>query len=218
MLIATGASYRRLGVPGEDDYIGAGIHFCATCDGPFYKGAEQIVVIGGGNAACEEGLHLTRFARQVTLLVRGERLTASQILIDKVTAPNSGFDIRYNTAVEAFEGQASRLVTVKVRDKSTGVVSQLHPAAAFIFIGQQPNSEFAANYLVRDPYNFILTGHDLLHDHQFTGDRPPFAFETSAPGVFAAGDVRHGSIKQVATAVGEGAAAALSIREYLKTV
>ena len=89
VLLATGASYRRLDVPGEDDYIGAGVHFCTTCDGPFYKGAKEIAVIGGGNSAVEEGLHLTNFAEKVTMLVRGDRLRASQIAIDKVHEPTS---------------------------------------------------------------------------------------------------------------------------------
>ena len=105
ILIATGATYRRLGVPGEDDFIGAGIHFCATCDGPFYKGAKEIVVIGGGNSACEEGLHLTKFADQVTLLARGERLTASQVAIDKVLEPGSRIDVRYSTIGRSIRGR-----------------------------------------------------------------------------------------------------------------
>src|SRR5436190_4765809 len=105
ILVATGASYRRLDVPGEDDYIGAGVHFCATCDGPFYKGAKEIVVIGGGNSAVEEGLHLTTFADKVTLLVRGDRLTASRIAMDKVNEPTSRIEVKYNTAVESLEGQ-----------------------------------------------------------------------------------------------------------------
>jgi thioredoxin reductase (NADPH) len=92
----------------------------------------------------------------------------------------------------------------------------MHPAAAFLFIGQQPNSDFAVGYLEMDPQGFILTGHDLVHDRKFKGEREPLAFETSIPGVFAAGDVRHGSTKQVASAVGEGAAAAISIRDYLR--
>jgi thioredoxin reductase (NADPH) len=218
VLIAAGASYRRLDVPGEDDYIGAGIHFCATCDGPFYKGAREIVVVGGGNSACEEGLHLTRFADKVTLLVRGDHLTASQIAIDQVTKPNSRMEVRYRTVVEAFEGEESWLKAVRIRNIDTGRTEVIHPAAAFIFIGQKPNSEIARGYVEMDPYGFILTGHDLVHGREVTGDRMPFAFETSAPGVFAAGDVRHGSTKQVASAVGEGAAAALMVREYLRTV
>jgi len=216
-LVASGASYRRLEVPGEDEYIGAGIHFCSTCDGPFYKGAEEIVVVGGGNSACEEGLHLTQFADRVTLLVRGDQLTASQFLIDKINSPHSRVQIRYNTAVEAFEGANSKLKSVRIRDLRSGEGRELHPAAAFIFIGQQPNSGFAAGHVELDPAGFILTGHDLSHRLEGNGERIPFAFETSAPGVFAAGDVRHGSVKQVASAVGEGAAAAISIREFLKT-
>ncbi|GAB4533489.1 MAG: hypothetical protein Kow0063_15550 [Anaerolineae bacterium] len=218
VLIATGASYRRLDVPGEDDYIGAGIHFCATCDGPFYQGAREIVVVGGGNSAVEEGLHLTRFADRVTLLVRGDRLTASQIAIDKATNASPRLEVRYRTVVEAFEGEESRLTAVRIRNLDSGQTEVIHPAAAFIFIGQKPNSEIARGYVETDPYGYILTGHDLGHGREMTGERIPFAFETSAPGVFAAGDVRHGSTKQVASAVGEGAAAALMVREYLRTV
>lgn len=212
VLLATGASYRRLEVPGEDDYIGAGIHFCATCDGPFYKGAKEIVVIGGGNAAVEEGLHLTNFAEKVTLLVRGDKLTASQIAIEKVSEPSSKVDVRYNVSVEGFDGQDSKLKSIKTRDNLTGQTGELHPAAAFVFIGQQPNTEFAKGYVETDPSGFILTGHDLRHLNKM--DTLPF--ETSIPGIFAAGDVRHGSVKQVASAVGEGAAASISIREFLR--
>lgn len=212
ILLAPGASYRRLDVPGEDDYIGAGIHFCATCDGPFYKGAKEIVVIGGGNSAVEEGLHLTNFAEQVTLLVRGEKLTASQIAIDKVNEPGSKIVVRYNTIVDSFDGQDSKLKSIKMRDQVTGKVEELNPAAAFIFIGQNPNTEFVRYYLETDPYGFILTGHDLSHRNMDAAE----PFETSVRGVFAAGDARHGSVKQVASAVGEGAAAAISIREYLR--
>src|ERR1044072_1974875 len=100
VLLATGASYRRLEVPGDDDYIGAGIHFCATCDGPFYKGSKEVVVVDGGNSAVEEGLHLTNFTDQVTLLVRGDKLTASQIAIDKVSEPTSRVHVEYNVIVE----------------------------------------------------------------------------------------------------------------------
>jgi thioredoxin reductase (NADPH) len=219
LLIAAGASYRRLDVPGEDDYIGAGVHFCATCDGPFYKGSQQIVVIGGGNSACEEGLHLTKFAERVTLLARGPQLTASQILIEKVMEPTSRMEVKFKTAVQGFEGENSKLKTVKIQDLETREASSLHPAAAFIFIGQQPNSEFVKDLVELDNYGFVLTGHDLAHRaKRMEKNRELFAFETSWPGVFAAGDVRHGSTKQVASAVGEGAAAAISIREYLKTV
>jgi thioredoxin reductase (NADPH) len=216
ILITSGASYRRLNVPGEDDYIGAGIHFCATCDGPFYKGAKNLVVIGGGNSACEEGLHLTTFAEQVTLLVRGDKLNASQVAIDKINEPNSRIKVIFNVAVDSFEGENSKLKKINYHDALSGTKEQITPEAAFVFIGQKPNTEFANGYLEMDRYGFILTGHDFSHGKHEDETDEHLAFETSRPGVFAAGDVRHASIKQVASAVGEGAAAAISIREFLK--
>ena len=214
VLITTGASYRRLEVPGEEDFIGAGVHFCATCDGPFYKGAQEIVVIGGGNSAVEEALHLTSFADKVTMLVRGDRLTASRVAIEKVNEPGSRVNIKYNIAVEALEGQDSKLKTVRYRDQNTGQTHELHPAAVFVFIGQMPNAEFVKGYVELDPSGFVMTGHDITHAKELENE--PLPFETSSPGIFAAGDVRHGSTKQVASAVGEGAAASLSIREFLR--
>lgn len=215
VLIATGASYKRLEVPGEDDYIGAGIHFCATCDGPFYKGAKEIVVIGGGNSAVEEGLHLTNFAEKVTLLVRGDRLTASQIAIDKVNEPSSRVEVKYNTVVEAIEGQDSKLKTIKYHNRDSNKTEEIHPAAAFIFIGQTPNTGFLKDYIKMDKYGFALTGHDIAHGKELMG-MEPLPFEASLSGIFVAGDARHGSTKQVASAVGEGAAASISIREFLR--
>ena len=214
VLIATGASYRRLEVPGEDDYIGAGIHFCATCDGPFYKGSKQIAVVGGGNSAVEEGLHLTNFTDKVTLLVRGDRLNASRFAIDKVNEPGSKVEVLYNIAVESFEGQDSKLKSIRYRKKSSDTVEEIHPAAAFIFIGQTPNTAFAKDRISLDKYGFVLTGHDLDHNGRY--DFEPLSFEASLPGIFAAGDARHGSTKQVASAVGEGAAASISIREFMR--
>ena len=216
VLVTSGASYRRLDVPGEDDFIGAGIHFCATCDGPFYKGAKNIAVIGGGNSACEEGLHLTNFAEQVTLLVRGDKLTASQVAIDNINQPNSRINVKFNVAIDSVEGENSKLKRIKFHDTVTTEKGQIEPEAAFVFIGQKPNTEFAKGYLQLDKYGFILTGHDISHAQPSADTKERLAFETSMPGIFAAGDVRHGSTKQVASAVGEGAAAAISIREFLK--
>jgi thioredoxin reductase (NADPH) len=215
VLVTTGASYRRLEVPGEDDYIGAGIHFCATCDGPFYKGAKEIVVIGGGNSAVEEGLHLTNFANKVTLLVRGDRLAASQIAIDKANEPNSKVDVKYNIVVDAFEGQDSKLKTIKYHYKENDKTEEIHPAAAFIFIGQMPNTDFLKEYVELDKSGFVLTGHDIVHGRELMG-MEPLPFEASLSGIFVAGDARHGSTKQVASAVGEGAAASISIKEFLR--
>lgn len=199
VLIATGSTYRRLGAPGEDDLIGAGIHFCATCDGPFYKG-QQVVVIGGGNSAGEESLFLARFVEKVTILVRGTQMTASQIVIDKVLE-NPKIEVRYNTDVLEFHGEGGKLSAVTVQDRQTGTQETLTPKGAFVFIGLSPNSGFLPPSIERDKYGFILTKPTL---------------ETSLPGVFAAGDVRLGSTKQAASAVGEGATAALMVREYLK--
>jgi thioredoxin reductase (NADPH) len=200
ILIATGSTYRRLGVPGEDELIGAGVHFCATCDGPFYKG-QEVAVIGGGNSAGEESLFLTRFASKVTMLVRGSTLSASQIVADKV-ADTPAIEVRYNTEVTALEG-AERLSGIAIRERGADGGETIHPAGVFVFIGLTPNSGWLPPAVERDAQGFIVTGLNL---------------ETSVPGIFAAGDVRKGSTKQAASAAGEGATAALMIREYLKTI
>jgi thioredoxin reductase (NADPH) len=200
ILIATGSTYRRLDVPGEDDLIGAGVHFCATCDGPFYKG-QHVAVIGGGNSAGEESLFLTRFADKVTILVRGSEMTASKVVIDKV-ASSQKIEVRYNVEVAELHGE-SKLSGLTLLDRATGATEQIDPAAAFVFIGLSPNSGWLPPEIQRDPAGFIVTKLNL---------------ETTLPGVFAAGDVRLGSTKQAASAVGEGATAALMIREYLKTI
>ncbi len=200
VLIATGSTYKRLGVRGEDDFIGAGVHFCATCDGPFYKD-QPVAVIGGGNSAGEESLFLTRFASQVTILVRGPAMSASKAVIDKVEE-KSNIDVRYNTEVVALEGDG-KLAGVTVRNKLTGQTETLHPAGVFVFIGLSPNSAWLPPEIQRDAQGFIQTSATLA---------------TSLPGVFAAGDVRLGSTKQAASAVGEGATAALMIREYLRNM
>ena len=219
LLLAVGTKYRRLGVPGEDDYLGAGVHFCATCDGPFYRG-RSVAVIGGGNSASEESLFLTRFADRVTLLVRGDRLSASRIIAEKVLG-HPRIDVRFNTEVEAFEGAESKLGSIRVRTNTTGESETLELPGAFVFIGLDPNTTWLEGSGVEvDDWGFVVTGHDLVHGGRrlegFSG-RDPEILETSVPGVFAAGDVRAQSTKQVASAAGEGAGATLMIREYLKS-
>jgi thioredoxin reductase (NADPH) len=172
-------------------------------------------VVGGGNSAVEEGLHLTNFAEKVTLLVRSDRLTASRIAMDKVNERASRIEVKYNTVVEAIEGKDSRLTTIKYRSRDSSAKQELHPAAVFIFIGQLPNTSFLNGRAEVDKYGFVLTGHDIVHGKEIMG-MEPLPLETSIPGIFAAGDVRHGSTKQVASAVGEGAAASISIREFLR--
>ena len=220
LLLATGSRYRRLGAPGEDSYIGAGIHFCATCDGPFYKGM-PVTVIGGGNSATEESLLLIKYVDQVTLLVRGGALKASQVLQEKILG-HSQIDVRFHTEAVEFHGAGGKLKSVTIKNSQTGATEEIQPAGVFVFIGQTPNTGFLAGADVRlDRWGFIATGHGLVHE----GDRPhgyerrdPAFLETSVPGILAAGDVRAGSTKQVASAAGEGATAALLIREYLKQV
>jgi len=220
LLITTGSRYRLLGVPGEEDFIGAGIHFCATCDGAFYKG-KSVAVVGGGNSATEESLFLTRFVDEITLLVREEELMASQILQDKVLS-HPKIKVLFNVDVEEFRGSGGKLESVLIKNSLTGEQEEIFPAGVFIFIGQMPNTAYLEDSgIERDNWNFVVTGHDLVHDRERPEGfekRDPAALETSLPGIFSAGDVRADSTKQVASAAGEGATAALLIRQYLKTV
>ena len=197
ILLSGGSTDRRLNIPGEDDLIGAGVHFCATCDGPFYRD-RHVAVIGGGNSAGEESLFLTRFAERVTLLVRREVMTASQLVIDKVLG-HPKIETRFNIEATEFVGNGS-LRSIRLRDTATSESDELECAAAFLFIGLSPNTDWLPDSIARDDRGFITTGANL---------------ETSLPGVFAAGDLRAGSTKQAASAVGEGATAALMIRDYL---
>ncbi len=225
LLIATGSRYRRLGAPGERDYIGAGIHFCATCDGPFYRG-KHVAVVGGGNSAAEESLLLTKFADKVTILVRKGEFQASRVVQDSVME-NPKIQVRWRTDVQAFHGAQSKLTSVTLLDNRSGATEEMAVDGAFIFIGQDPNTGFLHGSGVHlNPWGFIATGHDLIHDPVYLAARPagdavfhePVTLESSVPGIFAAGDVRSGSTKQVASAAGEGATAALLVREYLKMV
>ncbi len=218
IVLAPGSLYRRLDVPGEEEFLGAGVHFCATCDGPFYKGM-SVAVVGGGNSAAEESLFLTRFAERVTLLVRSGSLRASQTIEDKVL-DHPQIDLRFNTVVESFEGAESKLLGMCVRNTETEETTDLALPGAFIFIGLDPATEFLKDGPVRlDNHGFILTGRALVHD----GSQPSVIeaseralLETSVPGIFAAGDARADSTKQVASAAGEGAAVALMVRGYLR--
>jgi thioredoxin reductase (NADPH) len=201
VLIATGSSYRRTGAEGEEELIGAGIHFCATCDGPFYQGAEELMVIGGGNSGLEEGLFLAQFADKVTVVEYGDQLRGSKLLQDKVRShPKMEVELRH--AVKAFVAKdGGKLGTVVIEDRDTGELEEHHPAGAFVFIGLDPNTGFLGDGVELDPQGFVVTD--------------PATFMTNLAGVFAAGDVRRGSTKQLASAVGEGAAVAIQIRQWL---
>ncbi len=214
LLIATGAEYRRLNVPGEQELIGAGIHFCATCDGPFYRD-QPLIVIGGGNSAAEEGLFLTQFASGLTMLVRGDGLTATKTLAEKVLGHDK-IEILWNTEAVEFRGK-DKLESLLVRNNRTGEEHEIAAAGAFVFIGMRPNSHLLRELADTTEHGYVVTGHDLIHRAQPLGFTPHM-METSVPGIFVAGDVRLGSTQQITSAAGEGTAAALSIRDYLKTV
>ena len=200
LLVATGSTYRRTGAEGEADLIGAGIHFCATCDGPFYKGADEVVVLGGGNSGLEEGLFLTQFANHVTVIERGGELRGSKLLQDKVFS-HPKMTVKLNEAVQAFvANDAGQLAGVELENLLTKERSTHAAKGAFVFIGLDPNTEWLGGAVSLDERKFVAT--DQM-------------FATSARGVFAAGDVRSGSTKQLASAVGEGAAAAIQIRYFL---
>jgi thioredoxin reductase (NADPH) len=199
VLIATGSTYRRTGAEGEADLIGAGVHFCATCDGPFYRDAAEVLVIGGGNSGFEEGLFLTQFASHVTIVERSEAPVASRLLQDKVTE-HPRMSVLTQTSVDRFTARPDgKLASVSLTGPDGTTVE--HPAdAAFVFVGLDPNTGWLDGLVSLDERGFVVT------------DR---MMETSGPGVFAAGDVRAGSTKQLASAVGEGAAVALQIRHHL---
>ena len=199
VIVATGSTYRRLGVPGEDAFIGAGVHFCATCDGPFYRGAEEVVVIGGGNSALEEGLYLSQFADRVRVLARSG-LSAAPLLQKRVRA-DPQFIIRTGVDIVELEGAQGRFTGVVARDRDSGQTLRFPAAAAFVFIGLRPNSAFLGDAIERDAGGFLLTGPTM---------------QTSTAGVFAAGDVRSGSTKQLGSAVGDGISALLMARRYLE--
>jgi thioredoxin reductase (NADPH) len=200
VLVAPGSTYRRLGVPGEEDFIGAGVHFCATCDGPFYRD-RPVLVIGGGNSAVEETVFLARFASEVTILCRGPALTASKAAREKVL-PHPKIRVRFETEVVESRGDG-HLTGVVVRNRATGQTKELHPAGVFVFVGLQPNTAFLAGTIMLTEAGFIPTTPTLA---------------TTVPGIFAAGDARAGSTKQLVSAAGEGATAALMIRQYLQTI
>ena len=199
VLVATGSRYRRTDVDGEDDLIGAGVHFCATCDGPFYKGAQEVVVLGGGNSGFEEGLFLTQFADHVTIVERSSASKASGLLQDKVTS-HPRMTVMMDTSLIRFNADDDGRLASLTLAGPDGQEFEHRSAGAFIFIGLDPNTGWLDGMLDLDDEGFVVT------------DR---MMESSVPGIFAAGDVRSGSTKQLASAVGEGAAVALQIRAHL---
>ncbi len=201
VLIATGTDYKKLGVPGEMEYYARGVHYCATCDGAFYRD-KRLVVVGGGNSAVQEAIFLTRFASHIDLLVRSE-IRASEILQHELEEKYAEkITVHLNTTTDEIVGEDNKVVKVIGTDKATGEKKEFPTDGVFVFVGLLPNTTFLRDSAIDlDEVGFVKTNDEL---------------ETSMPGVFAAGDVRSGATMQIATAAGEGATAALRIREYLE--
>lgn len=201
VLIATGSDYKKIGVPGEAEYYARGVHYCATCDGAFYRD-KDIVVVGGGNSAVQEAIFLTRFARHIDLLVRGEAMRASDVLQQELKKYSDKITVHLNTTTDEIVGENGKVVKVIGTDKIAKKTIEFPTDGVFVFVGLKPNSEFLQNSSIDlDEIGLVKTDQRL---------------QTSMPGVFAAGDIRSGATMQIASATGEGATAALMIREYLE--
>ena len=199
VLIATGCDYKKIGVPGELEYLARGVHYCATCDGAFYRD-KRIAVVGGGNSAVQETIFLTRYASHIDMLVRST-IKASDILVKELDkyVKNGKITIHLSTTTDEILGQDNLVNKIKVTEK--GRPHEIEVDGVFIFVGLVPNSQFLKNKIELDKVGFIKTDEDL---------------QTSMKGVFAAGDVLSVATMQIASAAGEGATAALKIREYLE--
>ncbi|HUK20198.1 MAG TPA: FAD-dependent oxidoreductase [Gemmatimonadales bacterium] len=222
ILIAPGMEVRRLDVPGVEGLMGAGVYYgAALTEAATYRG-QDVLIVGGANSAGQGAMFFSRYARKVTMLVRGPDLSAgaSRYLVDRINETQN-IDILVNTSVAGARGNG-KLEAVTVRDAVTGAESELPTAAMFIFIGAAPRTQLCANVVMLDPQGFVLTGRDLMKEGHvppgWTVSREPFVFETSVPGIFCAGDARYGSGKRVAAAVGEGSATVSVIHQYLQTV
>ncbi|MCW2537611.1 MAG: thioredoxin reductase [Modestobacter sp.] len=212
VIIAAGAAYRRLDVPPLEARVGRGVYYgAATSEAPSMTG-KRVFVVGGGNSAGQAAVHLANYASQVTVLVRGSTLATSMsdYLIREIdAAPNVA--VRYGVEVVG-GGGGEALDHLLLRVEGTNHEEKVPADALFVLIGSRPATDWLADAVVRDPWGFVCTGDDVPPDDRH---RPPFPLETSLPGVFAIGDVRHGSVKRVASAVGEGAIAAQYLHRYL---
>jgi len=197
VLIATGTDYKKIGVPGEEEFYARGVHYCATCDGAFYRD-KKLVVVGGGNSAVQEALFLTKFASQIDLLVRST-IRASDVLIEELEK-NDKITVHLGTSTDEIVGADNKVT--KVIGTKDGKKTDFACDGVFVFVGLKPNTQFLKNSDIKlDEIGFVIAEQGL---------------QTSMKGVYAAGDVRSGATMQIASAVGEGATAALRIREFLE--
>lgn len=200
VLIATGSSYRKLGVPGEEEFYSRGVHYCATCDGAFYAD-KRLAVIGGGNSGVQEALFLTRFASHIDLIVRSD-LRASEVLIRKLEEASDKITVHTQVTIDEVTHKDDKVTGVRIRSRKTDETTDIAADGVFVFIGLLPNTDFLKETDIKlDELGLIASDENL---------------QTSMPGVFVAGDVRSGATMQIAAAVGDGATAALKIREYLE--
>jgi thioredoxin reductase (NADPH) len=198
LIITAGASPRKLGIPGEETYWGRGVSTCATCDGFFYKG-KDVVVVGGGDSALEEGLFLTKFANSVTIIHRRDSLRAGPVLQKRAFA-NEKIKFIWNTVVEEVLGDGNKVNSVRLRDVQTDEVTEMATDGFFLFIGHLPNSDIITNQVEMDGEGYVITD-ELMR--------------TSVEGVFAAGEIQDSVFRQVATSVGQGCAAAMQAERWL---
>jgi thioredoxin reductase (NADPH) len=221
-LIATGVSIRELGVPGIKELNGAGVYYGAALTEAAHYKDENVYVVGGANSAGQGAMFFSRYARKVTMLVRGSSLEKgmSHYLVDQI---NNTDNIEVRTRTEVIEAHGKdRLEAITIKNNDTGKTCTEPTPAMFIFVGAVPHTELVADVVERNHGGFIYTGPDLVRN----GSRPknwrlkrdPYLLETNVPGIFAAGDVRHGVVRRVASAVGQGSMAISFVHQYLKTV
>ena len=216
LLIASGAEYRRLGVEGCTRYEGTGVYYAATPNEAQLCQGSQIVLVGGGNSAGQAAVFLAAHARKVLLLIRGDDLykNMSSYLARRIEQ-TANIELLYNTTIKRMSGD-NHLTAVEIVNNNTGEVRTVETPAVFSFIGAVPRTDWLPPEIERDAKGFVQTGPALAKSPHWTARRQPFLLETSHSGVFAAGDVRSGSSKRVAAAVGEGAMAVQLVHEYLK--
>lgn len=200
IIIATGAQHRELGIPGEKELAGRGVSYCAVCDGAFFK-ERELVVVGGGDSAVEEGMYLTRFASKVTIIHRRDTLRAQKILQERAFA-NKKIDFIWNHTVEEILGENNVVTGVKIKDVNTGKEKVYPTNGVFVYVGMTPLTEPFKTIGILNEKGYIETNEKM---------------ETSIPGIFAAGDVREKELRQIVTATGDGSIAAESAQHYIET-
>ena len=221
LMIATGVSYRKLNVPGIDQLNGAGVYYGAAMTEAIACGGEDVYIIGGANSAGQAAMHFSKYARRVVMLVRGESLTKSmsQYLIEQIEATEN-ISVCTGCRVVEVKGE-THLEAIVIADE-TGKTDTVPATSLFVFIGASPRTDWLDGIIERDQQGFILTGPDLTREKSrpkgWALERSPFLLETNVPGIFAAGDVRQGSVKRVASGVGEGSIAVQFIHQYLSKV